>query len=144
MRCPPGMLCVEAFGTKFLLNINGEPRTALDNTEMQRGAPALVLGRQYDVCSSPQQFRMGVVVSGRLNHKDKETSALDALLSAGLDVNKRRESMKHLSWDGGWTLDGGGREYHTQEFVAYVPFYSLGRTPTERIRSFDTCGSTAS
>ena len=61
---PLKKLSVEAFGAKFLLKINGEPRTVLDSIEMQRGAPALVLGRQYDMCPAQQQFWMEAVVSG--------------------------------------------------------------------------------
>jgi hypothetical protein len=60
---PLKKLSVEAFGSKFLLKINGEPRTVLETIEMQRGAPALVLGRQYDMCPAQQQFWMEAVVS---------------------------------------------------------------------------------
>ena len=56
-------LSVETFGTKFLLKINGEPRTVLDSIEMEAGAPALVLGTQYDMCAVQQQFWIEAVVS---------------------------------------------------------------------------------
>ena len=58
---------VEAFGAKFLLMINGETRTVLDSIEMETGAPALVLGTQYDLCAAQQQFWMEAVVRGRLS-----------------------------------------------------------------------------
>ena len=60
-------LSVEAFGAKFLLKINGETRTVLDSIEMETGAPALVLGTQYDLCAAHQQFWMESVVRGRLS-----------------------------------------------------------------------------
>ena len=56
---------VEAFGEKFLLKINGEFRTVLDSIEMEPGAPALVLGTQYDMCAAQQQFWMEAAVRGR-------------------------------------------------------------------------------
>ena len=55
---------VETFGAKFLLKINGEPRTVLDSIEMEAGAPPLVLGTQYEMCAAEQQFWMEAVVSG--------------------------------------------------------------------------------
>ena len=59
---------VEAFGAKFLLKINGETRTVLDSIEMETGAPALLLGTQYDMCAAQQQFWMEAVVRVRLSN----------------------------------------------------------------------------
>ena len=60
---------VEAFGTKYLLKINGELRTLLDNIEMEPGAPSLVLGTQYDMCVAQREFWMEAVVSAYIERR---------------------------------------------------------------------------
>ncbi len=70
---PLKKLSVEAFGAKFLLKIDGEIRTVLDSIEMESGAPALVLGTQYEMCAAEQQFWMEAVVSG-LNERFQRVS----------------------------------------------------------------------
>ena len=60
---------VEAFGTKYLLKINGELRTVLDNIEMEPGAPSLALGIQYDMCVAQREFWMEAVVSAYIERR---------------------------------------------------------------------------
>jgi hypothetical protein len=54
---------VERFGAKFLIKINGEPRTLVDNITMEIGAPALVVGVQYEMCRAGQGFWREAAVS---------------------------------------------------------------------------------
>jgi hypothetical protein len=55
-------LSVEAFGSKYLLKIDGEPRTVLDSIELQAGAPPLVLGTEYNMCAAGREFWQEAVV----------------------------------------------------------------------------------
>jgi len=55
----------EAFGSKYLLKIDDEPRTLLDSIAMamEDTAPAIQLGTQYDMCKPWREFWKEAVVS---------------------------------------------------------------------------------
>jgi len=63
---PQKEISFEAFGSKYLLKIDGEPRTVLNSIEMEPGAPALELGKPYEMCAAYQEFWMEAVVSDRV------------------------------------------------------------------------------